>query len=84
VSAFRALPDFQRELAQFIAWLKATRPLPGQTVLAPGEASAQREAERRRGGIELPAATVADLQAELDHYALPIDLAAQGHATPLG
>ena len=84
VSAFRALPDFQRELAQLIAYLKATGPLPGQTVLAPGEASARREAERRRGGIELPAATVADLQAELDHYALPMDLAAQGHAAPLG
>jgi len=84
VAAFRPLPAFRAEMDALIAYLQATRPLPGQRVLAPGEASAAREAERLRTGIALPAPTIAELQAELDHYAIPTDLAAQGQDVPLG
>ncbi len=84
VAAFRDLPLFHAELERLIAYLKATRPLPGQEILAPGEASARRLHERSRTGIALPAATVQDLQAELTHYGLPTDLAAEGHDQPLG
>lgn len=84
VAAFRPLPAFQAEMEALIAYLQATRPQPGESVRVPGEASGAAEQERRRTGIAVPARTVAELQAELDHYQLRVDLAAQGHEAPLG
>jgi uncharacterized oxidoreductase len=74
VTAFRVPADFKAELEQLIAYLKATRPLPGGEVLWPGELEARVEARRRAHGIPLAESTVADLQDELTRYGVPTQL----------
>jgi uncharacterized oxidoreductase len=78
VTAFRALPDFKRELENLIAYLKGAREAEGQHVLYPGEKEAQLEQHRRAAGIPLPKATVEGLQFELDHFKLGGNLLSQG------
>lgn len=75
VDAFRPLADFQADLDGFIDYLKATHPQENAEVLYPGESSARTARERDRGGLPVPEATVQALQAELEHYGLPQDLA---------
>jgi uncharacterized oxidoreductase len=82
VAAYRALPDFKRELESLIAYLKGAQSAPGERVLAPGEKEALIERERSAKGIALPAATVAGIQAELDHFKIGRKLLALGTETP--
>jgi LDH2 family malate/lactate/ureidoglycolate dehydrogenase len=54
VSALRDLPTFKKEVAEFAAYLKATKPMAGFTeVLYPGEVEYRREQERTKSGIEV-------------------------------
>ena len=68
VTAQRPDGGFQQDVAQLIAYLKATPPLPGQQVLGPGESSARITAQRERAGIPLPATTAAALRTECERY----------------
>jgi len=80
VARFRTLGDFTRELDELIDYLKATPSRPGEEVLYPGEVEKRMEAERRRTGIPLAEETVTKIQAELDHFKIPIRLAAEATA----
>lgn len=82
VTAYRALPDFKRELENLIAYLKGAHSAEGQQVLYPGEKEALMEQRRRAEGIPLPKATVEGLQFELDHFELGGNLLSQGRAAP--
>ena len=54
VSALRDLPTFKKEVGEFAAYLKATKPMAGFTeVLYPGEVEYRREQERLKTGIEV-------------------------------
>ncbi len=81
VAAYRALPDFKRELENLIAYLKQARAADGSGVLYPGEKEQLMERKRRAGGIPLPKATVEGLQFELDHFKLGGNLLALGKET---
>ncbi len=74
VAAFREMDAFKAELDALIGYLKASRPVEGMEVLAPGERSLRTAQRRRREGILLPAVTLAAIQEELDHYATGIRL----------
>lgn len=74
VAAFREMADFRAELASLTGHLKATRPMEGMEVLAPGERSGRKEEQRRADGIHLPPVTIADLQAELEYYGIGLQL----------
>jgi len=78
VAAYRALPDFKRELQALIGYLKASKTAPGEEVLAPGEREARQERERLRSGIPLAEATVEAFQQELDHFHIPLRLLSLG------
>ena len=80
VESFRVMEEFKGELNALIDYLKATPPLPGQEVLAPGEVEARTEAIRSKEGIPLAEDTVIKLQAELDHYKVPHNLEALAQA----
>ena len=54
VSALRDLAVFKKEVSEFAAYLKATKPMAGFTeVLYPGEVEFRREQERLKSGIEV-------------------------------
>jgi LDH2 family malate/lactate/ureidoglycolate dehydrogenase len=54
VAALRDLPTFKKEVAEFAAYLKATKPMAGfSEVLYPGEVEYRREQERLKSGIEV-------------------------------
>ena len=74
VAAFRRMDAFKAELDALTGYLKATRPMEGMEVLAPGERSQRTGQRRRREGILIPAVTLAAIQEELDHYATGIRL----------
>lgn len=74
VAAFREMDAFKTELDALIGYLKATRPVEGMEVLAPGERSQRTGQRRKREGILLPAVTLAAIQEEMDHYATGIRL----------
>jgi uncharacterized oxidoreductase len=58
VEAFRPLATFKREVADLAKFLKDTKPSKGSNgVLYPGEIEHIREAENRKAGIEIDAAT---------------------------
>lgn len=52
VEAFRPLDEFKKEIAEFAAYLKDTKPAEGfSEIYYPGEIETRNEAERRAGGI---------------------------------
>jgi uncharacterized oxidoreductase len=58
VEAFRPLAQFRREMAEFVAYLKATPPATGfQEILYPGEVEHRTEQQRIRDGILVEEAT---------------------------
>ena len=74
VETFRSMGDFKQELGALIDYLKGTPTVENGEVLAPGELEFRREAQRRAEGVPLAPATVDTLQAELDHYKVPLQL----------
>ena len=74
VAAFREMDAFKDELEALTGYLKATRPMEGMEVLAPGERSQRTEQRRLREGILIPAVALAAIQEEMDHYATGIQL----------
>ena len=74
VEAFRAMADFKSELGALIQYLKETPPGSEGGVLSPGELEVRKTQERRAGGVPLAPATVEALQAELDHFGVPLQL----------
>lgn len=78
VSAFRGLAEFQQELEDLIAYLKASRSAPGEEVLYPGEKEARISEKRRREGLPLAQTTVEAIQGEMDRAGLPGVLLEQG------
>ena len=58
VEAFRPLEQFKKEIGEFAAYLKATKPAEGSSgVYYPGEIEHMREQDRRQNGIEVEDAT---------------------------
>ena len=58
VEAFRPLETFKKEVTEFAAYLKATKPADGFTeILYPGEVEWRTEQTRRKRGIEVDAKT---------------------------
>ena len=58
VEAFRPLETFKKEVTEFAAYLKATKPADGFTeILYPGEVEWRTEQTRRKSGIEVDAKT---------------------------
>jgi LDH2 family malate/lactate/ureidoglycolate dehydrogenase len=75
VAAFRPLPEFKREVAEFARYLKATPPAAGFSgVLYPGEIEHLREQDRRANGIEVEDATWNKLRSLAEHYQLSASL----------
>ncbi|GIX46481.1 MAG: hypothetical protein KatS3mg131_0692 [Candidatus Tectimicrobiota bacterium] len=71
VDAFRPLADFKRDLADFIAYLKATPPAAGhEEVLYPGELEYRTAQRRRREGIDVDERTWQQLAALQREYGL--------------
>jgi LDH2 family malate/lactate/ureidoglycolate dehydrogenase len=55
ISMFRSLADFRKEMAEFVAYVKASPPAPGFTeVLYPGELEQRSREERLASGIDVP------------------------------
>ncbi len=62
VEAFRPLAQFKREVSEFAAYLKATKPAQGfERVYYPGEIEHEKERDRRANGVEVEDATMARL-----------------------
>jgi LDH2 family malate/lactate/ureidoglycolate dehydrogenase len=61
--------QFRREAARLGRVLKALPPQPGMEILLPGERGARTARERRRDGIELPAAVYAELRSLMNEPA---------------
>ena len=58
VAAFRPLAEFEKDVGDFIAYLKATPPAQGFTeVYYPGEIEFRKEQERRKNGVPIEDAT---------------------------
>jgi uncharacterized oxidoreductase len=63
-AAFRDDASFAAELDRFAAWVTSARPVvPGGEVLLPGEPEERARAAGRRDGVEVDAATWAELTA---------------------
>jgi LDH2 family malate/lactate/ureidoglycolate dehydrogenase len=62
-AAFRPLEEFQADLAELVAALRATRPIrASEPVLVPGDPEWEASEERQREGIPLPAALADRIQ----------------------
>src|SRR6201997_4166335 len=71
VDAFRPLAEFKKEIGEFAAYLKATRPAEGSSgVYYPGEIEHLREQDRRQNGVEVEDATWYKLRALAEDYGL--------------
>jgi uncharacterized oxidoreductase len=71
VDAFRPLAEFKKEVGEFAAYLKATRPAEGSSgVYYPGEIEHLRERDRRENGIEVEGATWYKLRSLAEGYGL--------------
>ena len=71
VEAFRPLAQFKKEIGEFAAYLKATRPAEGSSgVYYPGEIEHMREQDRRQNGIEVEDATWYKLRTLAEGYGL--------------
>jgi uncharacterized oxidoreductase len=75
VDAFRPLPKFKKEVAEFARYLKDTPLAVGSPgVFYPGELEHMREQERRKSGIEIETATWDKLRALAAQYHVPADI----------
>jgi LDH2 family malate/lactate/ureidoglycolate dehydrogenase len=71
VEAFRPLAQFKKDIADFVAYLKATPPAEGsQGVFYPGEIEHRREQDRRANGIEVEDATWEKLRSLAEGYGI--------------
>src|SRR5947207_8655738 len=71
VDAFRPLAEFKKEVGEFAAYLKATKPAEGSSgVYYPGEIEHLREEDRRANGIEVEEATWYKLRSLAEDYGL--------------
>jgi LDH2 family malate/lactate/ureidoglycolate dehydrogenase len=71
VDAFRPLPQFKKEIGEFVQYLKATKPAEGSSgVYYPGEIEHMREADRRANGIGVEDATWFKLRSLAEEYGL--------------
>jgi uncharacterized oxidoreductase len=71
VEAFRPLAQFKKEIGEFAAYLKATKPAEGSNgVYYPGEIEHLREQDRRTNGIEVEDATWYKLRSLAEDYGL--------------
>jgi LDH2 family malate/lactate/ureidoglycolate dehydrogenase len=73
-NVLRPLADFEQDLEEMIAHIKATPPRPGYEVVYPGERAARHEAENRAKGIPLALDVLADLRVEWQRYGVAVDL----------
>jgi uncharacterized oxidoreductase len=72
VNAFLPLEKFKRDIAEFVAYLKATPPAQGFTeVLYPGELEYRTAQQRRRDGIYIEDETWNQVAALQQEYGLP-------------
>jgi LDH2 family malate/lactate/ureidoglycolate dehydrogenase len=75
VDAFRPLAEFKKEIGEFAAYLKATKPAEGSSgVYYPGEIEYLREKDRRENGIEVEDATWYRLRTLAESYGLAEEL----------
>jgi uncharacterized oxidoreductase len=73
VNAFRPLEEFKREIAAFVAYLKATPPATGfNEVLYPGELEYRTTQQRQRDGIYVEDETWGQITALQREYGLPV------------
>src|ERR1700732_794624 len=71
VEAFRPLAEFKKDIGEFAAYLKATKPAEGSSgVYYPGEIEHLREQDRRKNGIEIEDATWNKLRTLAEGYGL--------------
>ena len=71
VDAFRPLAEFKKEIGEFAAYLKATKPAEGSSgVYYPGEIEHLREEDRRKNGVEIEDATWYKLRTLAEGYGL--------------
>src|SRR5271166_3917289 len=71
VDAFRPLAQFKKDIGEFAAYLKATRPAEGSSgVYYPGEIEHMRERDRRQNGVEVEDATWYKLRTLAEGYGL--------------
>ena len=71
VDAFRPLGQFKKDVGEFAAYLKATRPAEGSSgVYYPGELEHMREQDRRQNGVEVEDATWYKLRSLAEGYGL--------------
>ena len=74
VEAFRPLETFKKEVTEFAAYLKATKPADGFTeVLYPGEVEWRTEQARRKSGIEVDSKTWKAFQDLGTKHNIPIE-----------
>jgi len=72
INAFLPLEKFKRDIADFVAYLKATPPAAGFTeVLYPGELEHRTAQQRRRDGIYIEDETWRQITALQQEYGLP-------------
>ena len=72
--AFRPMEEFRADVDALLATLRGAEPLPGHDrVYVPGELEALAEEDRRRHGIPLHPAVVADLEAVAAATGVPFD-----------
>lgn len=62
-SRFQPLDKFKAEVDRHVRSLRASKPLPGETVRLPGDQRAKRREDRLRNGVELSRELVAQLDA---------------------
>ncbi len=71
VDAFRPLAEFKKDVGEFVAYLKATKPAEGSSgVYYPGEIEHMREQDRRANGIEVEDTTWYKLRTLAEGYGL--------------
>jgi LDH2 family malate/lactate/ureidoglycolate dehydrogenase len=71
VEAFRPLAEFKKDIGEFAAYLKATKPAEGSGgVYYPGEIEHLREEDRRQNGVEVEDATWYKLRSLAEGYGL--------------
>jgi LDH2 family malate/lactate/ureidoglycolate dehydrogenase len=71
VAAFRPLAQFKSDIADFVAYLKATPPAEGSPgVYYPGELEHRREQDRRANGIDVEDATWEKLRSLAEGYGI--------------
>src|SRR6202047_1542676 len=71
VEAFRPLAEFKKDIGEFAAYLKATKPAEGSSgVYYPGEIEHLREQDRRQNGVEVEDTTWYKLRTLAEGYGL--------------